>query len=243
MSLAVGNKFVVLVTGTATSGKSSSLMNMPQQENIAYFNTDLKEIPFQNKLRAVSITEPNQILGGITEVENIPEIHTAAIDTITHLMAQYETQHVIGSPNTQKAWGEYGAFYRTLVHKVKSGTKNYVIFTHEADKLNEKEMVLETKSPIKGAVGKIGVEADFSIILSAKRLSLAKIQDYAGPLLNITEEDKENGFKYVFATRIDADSIGEKTRSPMGMWDRKEKYIDNDLKLVFKRLHDYYGKL
>jgi len=103
--LSVGNKFVILVTGTATSGKSTSLMNMPQPENIAYFNTDLKEIPFKHKMRAVGITSPGQLLGGITAIETIPAIHTACVDTITHLIAQFETQHIQTAVDTQKAWG------------------------------------------------------------------------------------------------------------------------------------------
>lgn len=237
----IANKFVILVTGTATSGKTTSLMTMPDHPGIVYFNTDLKEIPFKNKFKTLHVTEPEQVLWGIDEVEEMPDVHTACIDTITHLMGQFETQRVLPSTNTQKAWGLYGAFYREIIHKVKSGTKNYVIFTHEADKLNEKEMVLETKSPIKGAVGKIGVEADFSIILSAKRLDLAKVRPFEGPLLHITEENIEDGFKNVFATRIDAATVGEKTRSPMGMWARNEKYIDNDLNMVFRRLTAYYA--
>ena len=218
-------------------------MNMPQQENIVYLNTDLKEVPFRHGFgrKLLNITQPEQVEWALDEIdESMSDVHTVCLDTITHLMAQFETQRVLTSSNTQKAWGQYGAFYRSVVHKCKAMDKNIVIFTHEADKLNEKEMVLETKSPVKGAVGKIGVEADFSIILSAKRLPLSTVKPFEGPLLHITEENEEDGFKYVFVTRITKDSVGEKTRSPMGMWDRKERYIDNDLALVFRRLHEYY---
>ena len=51
----------------------------------------------------------------------------------------------------------------------------------------------------------------------------------------------EDGFKYVFQTRIDKDSLGEKMRSPIGLFNRNEKYIDNDLNKVFQRIHKYYS--
>lgn len=40
---------------------------------------------------------------------------------------------------------------------IKGGTKNYAVMAHASDTLNEKDMVIETKVPVKGAVGRIGV--------------------------------------------------------------------------------------
>ena len=59
--------------------------------------------------------------------------------------------------------------------------------------------------------------------------------------MNITPEEEEDGFKFVFSTRITKDSVGEKMRLAMGLWSRKELYIDNDLNQVFNRLKQYYG--
>ena len=36
--------------------------------------------------------------------------------------------------------------------------------------------------------------------------------------------------------------MGERIRAPLGMWDVKETYIDNNMKLVFDRLREYYGE-
>lgn len=47
-------------------------------------------------------------------------------------------------------------------------------------------------------------------------------------MLDITEEEKELGFKHVFQTRLTKKSIGERLRSPMGMFSKEETYIDND---------------
>jgi len=111
---------------------------------------------------------------------------------------------------------------------------------HIKDVMNESEMILESKVPIKGSVGATGCEADFSIILGAKKVSTKALKGIENSMLTITEEEQEDGFKYVFQTRIDKDSIGEKIRSPVGLWNRSEKYIDNDLSKVFARVHEYY---
>ena len=99
---------------------------------------------------------------------------------------------------------------------------------------------MDTRIPIKGAVGKIGVEADFTTILSTKQIPIKKLDGFENDLLHITDEEKEDGFKHVFCTRVTKESVGEKMRSAMGLWSRKELYIDNDLDQVFDRLKDYY---
>lgn len=60
-------------------------------------------------------------------------------------------------------------------------------------------------------------------------------------LLTITPEEEALGFKYVYQTRLTKDTVGERIRSPLGMWDTKETFIDNNLQLVFDRLHEYYA--
>ena len=101
-------------------------------------------------------------------------------------------------------------------------------------------MQMESKVPVKGSVGKTGVEADFTTILSTKQLPITKLEGIENDLLHITDEEREGGCKYVFCTRITKDTIGEKMRSAIGLWKRNELYIDNDLDQVFTRLKEYY---
>lgn len=140
-------------------------------------------------------------------------------------------------------WGEYGTFYRSLIHAIKSGTKDYIILAHEDSFLNEQTMQMESKVPIKGSVGKTGVEADFTTILSTKQLPIKKLQDpkLQNDLLHFSEEEMEDGVKYVFCTRVTKETVGEKMRSAMGLWKRNELYIDNDVSQVLKRLREYYN--
>ena len=72
-------------------------------------------------------------------------------------------------------------------------------------------------------------------------MPIKKLEGFENDLLHITDEEREDGFKYVFVTRVTKESIGEKMRSAIGLWSRKELYIDNDLNQVFERLKQYYG--
>jgi hypothetical protein len=166
------------------------------------------------------------------------------LDTLTFLMQMFERQYVVplaGTKQGQAAWGEYGNFYRNFIHAIKSGTKDYAIMAHEEVSLNEQAMTMESRVPVKGAVGKVGVEADFTTILSTMQVPVKKLEGLENDLLTITDAEKEDGVKYVFCTRITKETAGGKMRSAMGLWNRNELYIDNDLDLVFKRLKEYYG--
>ena len=236
------NKNIVLVMGKPNTGKSTSLMKMKNQDRMVYLNTDLKELPFRGKFcKEVEVADALSVLEFIGQIEQEPTVEGAVLDTLTFLMSMYERQYVKTAKDTQKAWGQYGNFYRDLIHRLKSGTKDYAILAHVDTVYNEGKMAMESKVPIKGAVGKIGIEADFTTILSTKQMPIAKLAGFENDLLHITDEEKEDGFKYVFVTRVSKDSVGEKMRSAMGLWDRKELYIDNDLNQVFARLKQYYG--
>lgn len=240
------NKKIILIMGKPNTGKSSSLRNLKQDENV-YFNTDLKELPFRDRfMQNVEISDAKDIIPFIQEVEAQPEVKGAVLDTLTFLMSMYERQYVApfaGTKTGQTAWGDYGNFYREFIHEIKSGTKDYIIFAHEDESLNEQAMTMESRVPVKGAVGKIGVEADFTTILRTQQISIAKLEEMKieNDLLTITDAEREDGVKYVFCTRVTKETAGSKMRSAMGLWNRNELYIDNDVDLVLKRLREYYG--
>ena len=235
------NKNIVLVMGKPNTGKSTSLRKMKNQDKFVYLNTDLKELPFKSRFLAnVEVSDAYDVISYVQQIEQNPNAEGAVLDTLTFLMSMYERQYVTNSTNTQAAWGAYGNFYKEFIHAIKAGTKDYAILAHEDTVLNEQTMLMDTRIPIKGAVGKIGVEADFTTILSTKQIPIKKLDGFENDLLHITDEEKEDGFKHVFCTRVTKESVGEKMRSAMGLWSRKELYIDNDLDQVFDRLKDYY---
>lgn len=240
--MSTGNKNIVLIMGKPNTGKSTSLMKLQNQDKMVYLNTDLKELPFRDRfLKNVEVADALDVLGYIADIEGSPGVEGAVLDTITFLMSMYERQYVVNATNGQKAWGDYGNFYRDFIHAIKAGTKDYAILAHEDSFLNEQTMQMETRVPIKGSVGKTGVEADFTTILSTKQMPIKKLEGYENDLLHITDEEKEDGFKHVFCTRIVNEYRGEKMRSAIGLWKRNELYIDNDLNQVFARLREYYA--
>ena len=238
------NKNIILIVGKPSSGKTVSLRNV-DAATTAYLNTDLKELPLQNAndFQEVGITDAAELTAYIENIEEAEGVKLGVLDTLTFAMEMFATQYVTAPhiKNGQKAWGDYANYYRNFIHAIKSGTKDYVIFAHTKDVLNEGEMVMETKIPVSGQIGDRGVEADFSIILAAKRVSIKTLEGFENPLLNITEDEYEDGYKYVFQTRATKDAIGEKMRSPLGLWNRRALYIDNDINAVMKHVKSFYG--
>lgn len=239
------NKNVIMIMGKPNTGKTTSLRNMDQGSMI-YLNADLKDVPFRDRfLENVEIADANDTLGFIEEIENAEGVSGAVLDTITFLMQMYERQYVApfaGTKTGQSAWGDYGNFYRNFIHAIKSGSKSYVIMAHEDESLNEQSMMMESRVPIKGAVGKVGVEADFTTVLRTMQIPVKKLEGHENDLLTITDEEREDGVKYVFQTRVTKETAGGKMRSAMGLWSRNELFIDNDVALVMKRLNEFYGK-
>ena len=236
------NNHIVLIVGKPSSGKSSSLRNLDNQDRALYLNTDLKDLPYKHDFVKVDVDSATDILDYLKEFEEHPDMDKCVLDTLTYLMALYENKVIMHSADTRKAWQEYAQIYRDTMHLIKTGSKSYAILAHTDDILDETNMVMESKVPIKGSVGKIGIEGDFTTILTAKRISIKEAKKWTkdNDLLTISDEEEEDGIKYVFQTRIDKSTIGEKTRSHIGLWNRSEKYIDNDLNLVFNRLNEYY---
>lgn len=238
----MNNKNIVLIMGPPNTGKSTSLMNLSNQEKWVYLNTDLKELPFSDSFaKNIEVAEAAKVVNYIEQIEQQADIEGVVLDTISFLMQMYERQVVNTAVDTMKAWGNYGNFYRQFIHAIKSGSKDYAILAHEAVEHNEQTMQMESKVPIKGAVGRIGVEADFTTILSTKQVSVKELAGHENDLLHITPEEEEDGLKYVFCTRVTGQTRGQKMRSAIGLWKREELYIDNDIDQVFKRLKQYYG--
>jgi len=171
------------------------------------------------------------------------EVHTIVIDSLTYLMDMYESTKVLNSTNTMQAWGQYAQYMKILMSQVVAkSTKNVVFLAHTSDVLNEAEMVNETMVKVKGSLMNQGIESFFTCVISTKKVAMLKLEDKIAksPLLKATQDNKDDGFKYVFQTRLTKETVNERIRSPMGMWSRNETYIDNNLQNVINRLHEYY---
>lgn len=238
------NDQLILISGFSTTGKSASLRNIRNQKQWMYLNTESgKRLPFKNDFDSYRISDPYQVVEGFDYAIGAGDVvQGIIIDSMTFLMDMFETQYVLGSANTMQGWSNYQQFFKALMQeKVVIFGKPVIIMAHLKDELDEKNMEMKTQVPIKGALRNNGIEAYFSTVVSTKRMALKDLEDYKSPILNITDEEEELGFKYVFQTRITKSTTGERIRSPMGMFSKQETFMDNCAQTLLDHLHNYYG--
>ena len=239
------NDHLILISGKSATGKSASLRDIVDQPGVIYLNCENgKKLPFKNTFKSLTVTDPSQIYAAFTEAEKLSDVHTIIIDTLTYMMDMYESTKVIGAANGQQAWGNYAQFFKVLMSQVVAkSTKNVIFLGHTADIQNEAEMVMETMVKVKGSLMNNGIESFFTNVISTKKIPLPKLTEQlaSSPMLTITDEDEINGFKYVFQTRLTKETVNERIRAPMGMWEVNETYIDNNTQFVIDRLHEYYS--
>lgn len=236
------NDHLVLLCGKSATGKSASLMGLEKPEGVMYLNCEAgKKLPFKAKFKQFTITDPLQVIEAFEHAESLPDVHTIVVDSLTYLLDMYESVYVLNAANGMQAWGQFAQYFKTLMQQsVAKSTKNVIFTAHTSDTLNEGEMVMETKVPVKGSLKNNGVESYFTVVIASKKVPLKTLKDYANPLLTITPEEEALGFKYVFQTKITKESVNERLRGPLGLFDTKETYIDNNMQLVLNRLKDYY---
>ncbi len=237
------NDNLVMINGKSAAGKSASLIGLKDPEGVLYLNCESgKKLPFRSKFIVKVVTDPLQVYEGFDWAETQPQIHTIVIDTQTYLMEMYESLYVVGSPNTMAAWGNYAQYFKNLMQqKVAASTKNVIFLAHTADQLNEGDMVMETKIPVKGSLKNNGIESFFSLVIASKKMTVKALEKYQSKLLTITEQERALGFKYVYQTMLTKETVGERIRGPMGMFESSETFMDNNIQLVLDRLHEYYN--
>ena len=237
------NDHLVLLCGKSATGKSASLMGLVNPEGVLYLNCEAgKKLPFKAKFIQKTVTDPLQINEAFMWAEEQPHIHTIVVDSLTYLLDMYESIYVLPSSNGMKAWGDFAQYFKVLMQQhVAKSTKNVVFTAHTSDTLNDGEMLMETKVPVKGSLKNNGIESYFSVVIASKKVQLKSLKDYGSDLLNITPEEQSLGFKYVFQCKLTKDTVNERLRGPLGLFDTKETYIDNNIQLVLNKLRDYYA--
>jgi hypothetical protein len=234
---------LVLIVGYSTQGKSASLRNIRNQERWVYLGTEAgKRLPFRNKFNRVTVTDPYEVIQYFDEcIANKDDVDGIIIDSMTFLMDMFESQYVLGSANTMAGWQNYQQFFKQVMQeKVAQFGKPVIIIAHVKDELDEKNQEIKTCVPIKGALKNNGVEAYFTTVVAAKKVPIKELEKYGSSLLEITDEERELGYKHVFQTRITKGTTGERIRSPMGMFERAETYMDNDAQKLLDHLNEFY---
>lgn len=245
MSDEILNDQLVLIGGESGSGKSASLRNIRNQKRWMYLNCEAgKRLPFKNDFQVYRITDPYQVHEAFDHATaNSRDIDGVIVDTATFMMDMFETIYIVGNPNSQKAWGDFSQFFKVLMQeKVAIWAKPTIIMAHTLTELNEAMGVMSSKIPVKGSLKNNGLEAYFSTVVTTKKLQLKELEKFSSGMLHISEEETELGFKHVFQTRLTKATVGDRIRSPMGMFTREQTYIDNDAQALIDHLSEFYGK-
>lgn len=241
------NEQLVLISGESASGKSASLMNIRKQNRWLYLNCEAgKRLPFRNQFQSHTITDPYQVYEAFEETAEGGSMHKdidgIVIDTATFLMDMFESLYIIGSANTQKAWGDYAQFWKNLMQvHVAGSNKAVIILGHTRSDYDDKALRNNVAVPVKGSLKNNGIEAYFSTVVSTKKIELKELEGQDPALLNITPQDEALGYKHVFQTQLTKVTVGERIRSPMGMFLPNQTFMDNDCQKLLDHLEKYYA--
>lgn len=237
------NPHSILICGESGAGKSMSLYELRDREDVLYFNCEGgKPLPFKNKFKNKVINDPEDIIDYLEQLAEMEEnpFNFVVIDTISFMMDMYETIHVIGAANTMAKWGDYGQFFKRLINASTNVDAFFIFLGHLDRVLDEEAGIYRTSVPVKGALAKKGLEAYFTTVLNTFKHSMKELKKTPNSMLNLTEADEEDGFKHVFQTRTTKQTVGDRLRAPLGLFQREELYIDNNIAPVIKKMIKYY---
>ena len=241
------NRSLVLIGGKAAGGKTASLRTLKDPTGVVYLGCEAgKELPFAQaegkKFRKLVVTNPYQVHSVFAEAEKDKAVHTIVIDTLTFLMDMFESTVVLRADDGRAAWSDYAQFYKKLMQEYVAATnKNVIMLAHITDVLDEVEGVMETLVKVKGQLMTQGIESYFCNVVTARKIAVTKLKDYANPHLIITPEEEVQGFKYVYQTKLTRETVNARIRGPLGLWSTEETFIDNDAQFLLDQLHNYYN--
>lgn len=175
----------------------------------------------------------------------MPRLFFKECDIVSSLWqhrAVHKRTHIEVASYMEDIGQNYNQFFKTIMQdKVIRFNKPTIVIAHTQDFVDDATLETKTYVPVKGALKNSGCEAFFSTIVSTKKIPVKDLKDYQNNMLNITEEDELLGFKYVFQTKLTRKTLGERIRSPMGMFKTNETFIDNDAQLLLDHLKEFYS--
>lgn len=219
----VDNQKIFLLVGASGSGKTSSMRNMPL-EKTALLNTEQKTmLPFRGAKRLYKhgvISNVDTFMPALDVLIADEKVEYIVLDSLSFLLNMFEMQKVRTAVNTMKAWGDYGAFYKEIIHKIKASKKNFVIMVHPKEFYDEKSQMMITNAFSKGSNSGF-IEADFNVVVYTD---------------NYIDEDGMPGYR--FLVKKTKESLGKSVKSPFDMFDSPYTK-SNDIMEVFEAIEKY----
>ena len=217
------NKKIVLMLGEPSSGKTSSLRNMPLEKTV-YIDVDRKSIKSfrgMDKFKDwVKLDYVDHLIPGLQALEADDECDYVVIDTLSFLMDLFVAQKVDTAADTRSAWSDYKKFYKEIINFAKTSSKSFIFLSHTKTSYNEMEMESKTQAYVQGSLlGKL--EADFAVVVYTRKY----LNDDGIP-------------KFGFSVSVTKETIHTSVRTPFGMFD-EPTLDDNDIMEIFKAIEEY----
>lgn len=247
-------KIQVLIAGTSASGKSMSLKNLAKDnpKSVAYLSVEAgKSTPFPHNFitlrdsngNEVGIKHPDEAVQFFKQVEAMDSIEYCVLDGFNYLCDMFESVVVKNSTNTQNGWANYGEFIRNFMQQIMgTSTKKWIVIAHNTIELTPSGDY-RYYVPIKGAVGKIGLESFFNVVVYAQRMKVDKLKEleFDPELLHFSPRDERLGYKHVFQVQPTKEISEGRIRDLAGMWEDNQIYMDNDAQLLLDHINRYFG--
>lgn len=71
-------------------------------------------------------------------------------------------------------------------------------------------------------------------------MPIKELDKHPSEYLNITEDERDVGYKHVFQVRKTKETTGSRIRGPMGLFPNGTVYTDNDAQMLLDVVHDFY---
>ena len=156
-------------------------------------------------------------------------------------MEMFESVHIVGAADTRAKWQDYSQFFKNLMQQyVAKSTKNVIIITHISEDVDEEKGIRTESAVVKGGLAKTGLEAYFSLNVTARATPIKELDKHPSEYLNITDEEREIGYKHVFQVRKTKETTGSRIRGPMGLFPNGTVYTDNDAQMLLDVVHEFY---
>ena len=215
------------IIGLSGSGKSRSMINLPEDKAII-LNTEGKKLPFKKKFPSQRILENyQQLLGPAEGPEKDKGLLQSAINSPAHDFIVLDSltswaELVLEHANaTQEGWDVYKLYNSEigrLLKVVKQQRKKMIFVLGIPDNVEGLNGLVEKRMKISGNVWKGNIEKEFTIVFFTKTIK--------------GEDHKVN---YHFETQTDTITSA---KSPEGMF--AEHLIPNDMLVAAQGIRDYY---